>query len=179
MLGKDTLEYLLGHYQFDTVLDLGCGQGEQSEIFRVADKDVTALSLEKEYERAVVGDYNTTHFADKFDCIWCCHVLEHQDNVGLFLEKLFDDTADGGVLAITAPPFRTDLRYDLRDDHVSVWTRGLLLYNLVRAGWDCADAHVQKYGYNISVIVKKNPTQLNTQCLKDAIEHFPKGYDFL
>ena len=36
-----------------------------------------------------------------------------------------------------------------------MWNAGLLLYNLVLAGFDCKEAFVCSYGYNVTVIVKK------------------------
>ena len=39
--------------------------------------------------------------------------------------------------------------------HLTNWNAGILLYNLVLAGFDCSDANVLQYGYNITVIVKK------------------------
>lgn len=39
--------------------------------------------------------------------------------------------------------------------HVSIWNAGLILYRLILAGFDCSEASICRYGYNISVIVKK------------------------
>jgi hypothetical protein len=36
-------------------------------------------------------------------------VLEHQQNVGVFLAKCFDDLRDGGILAITVPPLKHEI----------------------------------------------------------------------
>jgi hypothetical protein len=38
--------------------------------------------------------------------------------------------------------------------------QGLLLYNLIIAGFDCSEASVKTYNYNCSVIVKKKPATL-------------------
>lgn len=170
LLGGEALDYLLEHYLFQTVLDLGCGPGAQSEILKLAGKTVTSISLEKKYEDAIVGDYQQMSFGKPFDCIWCCHVLEHQCNVGFFLEKLFKDTRVGGVLAITVPPLATDLR----DGHVSIWNPGLLLYNLILAGWDCSQAKIKQYGYNTSVIVERNKQKIEALSLDQAMQYFPE-----
>ena len=103
-------------------------------------------------------------FKDKiFDAIWCCHILEHSLNTNLFLEKINSILKEGGVLAITVPP----LKNEIVGGHLSLWNAGLLLYQLVIAGFDCKNAIVKKYGYNISVIVKKNEIDIKNKLVYD------------
>ena len=48
----------------------------------------------------IVDDFMTHDFGDeKFDCVWCSHVLEHQLNVQDFLTKLIGlvKTTYGGI----------------------------------------------------------------------------------
>ena len=80
-------------------------------------------------------------------------MLEHQPNPNIFLTKIFSLLRDGGVLAITVPPARNTMS----GGHLTNWNAGLLLYNLVLAGFDCSGASILKYGYNISLIVQKSP----------------------
>ena len=94
-------------------------------------------------------DYMRTH--GEYDGIWCCHVLEHQRNVGDFLEKIRDELVLDGLLAVTVPP----AKQNLVGGHVTLWNAGLLLYNLILAGFDCSEARVGTYGYNVSVLVRK------------------------
>lgn len=144
------LEKILG-MEFLTVLDLGSGEGLHAEILRKARKEVTTISLGK---ADIVGDFNTTELGT-YDCIWASHVLEHQRNVGLFLEKCFNCLNDNGILAITVPP----LKHGIVGGHLSLWNAGLLLYNLILAGFDCSAAAVKEYGYNISVVVRKKQAE--------------------
>ena len=44
--------------------------------------------------------------------------------------------------------------------HLSLWNAGLLLYNLILAGFDCRSAAVKTYDYNVSVIVRKKAAPL-------------------
>ena len=44
--------------------------------------------------------------------------------------------------------------------HVSLWNAGMLIYRLVLAGFDCRQAAVKTYGYNISVVVRKRVAHL-------------------
>lgn len=132
-------------FPFTTVLDVGAGDGKHSRILEEAGKTVTQLTYEE-------GDYNLLDLG-QFDCIWASHVLEHQVNPNLFLKKCFNDLNENGILAVTVPPTKPLTV----GGHVTLWTPGVLLYQLVRAGFDCSDASLKTYGYNISVIVKKRP----------------------
>jgi len=99
-------------------------------------------------------DYMDTQ--GEYDGIWCCHVLEHQRNAGLFLDKIRDELVDNGLLAVTVPP----AKHNLVGGHVTIWNAALLLYNLVLSGFDCSEARVGHYGYNISVLVRKKAVEL-------------------
>ena len=136
------------------LLDIGCGDGEHAKGFRKV-FDVTTLDLKPEAD--IIGDYLSVEIP-KMDCIWASHVLEHQRNPGLFLDKVFKDLRPGGLLAITVPP-RKD---EIVGGHVTLWNAGLLLYNLVLAGFDCSRASLYVQEYDISVLVKKKEASLPT-----------------
>lgn len=159
MRGKKALEYLIDNCTFTTVLDIGCGEGEHTKRFIEADKIVTAIDYGKsEYFchnknlNVIIDDFNQYPFNQKFDCVWASHILEHQLNVNMFLKKIFNILNDGGILAITVPP----AKLNVVGGHVSMWSAGLLIYNLVLAGFNCSEAIVGQYDYDISVIVKKS-----------------------
>lgn len=133
----------------ETVLDVGSGAGLHAEAMRLAGKTVTTNSLEPPAD--LIGDFLDLGETEKFDCIWAAHVLEHQPNPNLFLTKCFRLLRDDGVLAITVPPFKKEIV----GGHLTVWNGGLLLYNVILAGFDCGEARLKKYGYNISLIVRK------------------------
>jgi hypothetical protein len=129
------------------------------------------------------GFYEDIKFEEKYDGIWLAHVLEHILDVDRFLKKINNDAKEGGIVAITVPP----LKHDIVGGHVNLFNGGLLLYRMVLAGFDCSDAKVKRYGYNISVIVRvkkiKNLPPLNydngdIEILKD---YFPlkavQGFD--
>jgi len=131
-----------------TILDVGSGDGIHAKKFRESGKEVYTISLIPPAD--IIGDFLDIDLP-KFDCIWASHVLEHQRNVGLFLDKCFNTLKDDGLLAITVPP----LKHEIVGGHVTLWNAGLLLYNLILAGFDCSKAIVKQYGYNISVILRK------------------------
>ena len=153
--GSLALKKLLSDYCFDTVLDIGCGEGIHTNIFREYGKVVTSVDLNPGIQDAIKADYNTNVF-EPHDCIWCCHVLEHQLNVNLFLKKVHRELKEGGILAVSVPP----LKHAIVGGHVTLWNGGLLMYNLVLAGFDCSCISIKKYGYNISVILKKKTIEL-------------------
>ena len=88
-----TMDKLCRDYSFQTILDVGSGDGRHSRYFMERGKDVTAVDLGRSINYATgtacEGDYLEIDFGQQFDAIWCCHVLEHQRNPGLFLDKLF------------------------------------------------------------------------------------------
>ena len=100
-----------------------------------------------------VGDFNKLVLDRQFDVVWCSHVLEHQRNVGNFLERIYaavkDDT---GILAITVP---VHPRQRLLCGHITSWNAGLLCYNLVLAGFDCSKARALQTAYELGLIVRK------------------------
>lgn len=86
-----------------------------------------------------------------YDAIWCSHFLEHQENVGITLEKMFYLLKPNGLLSITVP----DKHDSLLGGHLTIWTLGLLYYNLIVAGFDCSAAIHAQYDKNISIILRK------------------------
>lgn len=83
--------------------------------------------------------------------IWCSHCLEHQLNPGEFLNKVFCDLEPGGLLALTVPPPKKEII----GGHVTAWNEAVLIHQLIMAGFDCRDAEVWRYGYNISALLRK------------------------
>lgn len=136
-----------------TALDIGSGDGWHAARLRSAGVSVTTISLQAGAD--IVGDYLKAD-CGRHDLVWASHVLEHQPNPGLFLRKCFSDLNDGGWLCVTVPP----MKGEIVGGHVTLWNAGLLLYNLILAGFDCREARVKTYGYNITVLVQKREAKL-------------------
>ena len=149
MRSDQAINILCRDYRPSTVLDVGSGNGHIAKLIRkgTGAKVYTTDILESDFR----GDFNTIKFDRTFECITAFHVLEHQLNVHSFLVKIFNLLEDDGIFVVSVPP----LKHKIVGGHVSLWNPGLLLYNLIVAGFDCSQARVGTYGYDCSVIVRK------------------------
>lgn len=181
---------LSGEYEFETVLDIGCGAGEHSDAFIKAGKKVTAIDYgdsvyfkeNKNKMNVIIADFNEYDFKDQqFDCVWCSHILEHQPNTETFLKKVISLTKDNGIIAITIP-FYSDI---VVGGHVNPMNIGVLMYNLVCCGLDCSQARIKAYGMNRSLIVRKkiitDMPALAHDCgdVQRLWKYFPKNIEVL
>lgn len=151
--GAHAIFKLLSAFQFESVLDIGAGAGEHKRLFQYFNKKTYSVDLVKSADYQ--SDFTNTHFDRKFDAIWCSHVLEHQRNVGLFLDKIYDVLDDDGVLAVVVPIHG---RETLISGHLTSWSIPLLCYNLILAGFDCSHASILST-YELALIVKKIPAR--------------------
>lgn len=154
MRGKAGLDFFLKHAS-GPVLDIGSGEGEQAGYLRA--HGVRVVTLDNKADADIQGDFQNAFLKEFYPAIHCCHVLEHQRNPGEFLDKIYRYLQDDGWLCITVPP----LKHEIVGGHVSLWNAGLLVYHLVLAGFDCADAYVRTEGYDVSVVVQKKPADLS------------------
>lgn len=185
LLAGCALETLLDHCAFSSVLDVGSGAGQHADIFQDHGKRVTTIDFgvsvyfkQKTSQRTdIIGDYYRYQFSEPFDCIWASHVLEHQPNPNLFLGKIHADLREGGWLAVTVPP----LKHPIVGGHLTLWNAGLLVYQLVFAGFNCRHAAIRTYGYNVSVIVRKHsiaelpPLHYDSGDIDRLADYFPAG----
>lgn len=80
-----------------------------------------------------------------------CERLEEQPNLEDYLVALREAVALDGPIALVVP----NVHHELVNDHVNLFTAGTLIYNLVRAGWNCRDAEVNFDKRFINVIVRR------------------------
>ncbi len=153
--GANALLGLLSSHNdhFSNVLDVGSGGGEHTRFLRFFGKDARSIDLHEDADYQ--GDFATYEFPKKFDAIFCSHVLEHQRNVGHFVEKLYDSLADDGILAISVPCHD---RQHLLGGHITNWNSGLLVYNLVLGGFDCRQASIYQH-LDVNLVVRKKPAR--------------------
>jgi len=144
------------------LLDIGGALGVHARYFRERHDNVQVDLLEpgrSAAEDAISHDFERFTPAAPYDFIWASHVLEHARNPGSFLDKIHRSLAEGGWLAVTVPP----LKHEITFAHKTLWKAGLLLVHLVDAGFDCRDARVATYGYNISVLARKTNAPVKAQ----------------
>jgi SAM-dependent methyltransferase len=141
-----------------TVLDVGSGGGQHAAAFVSDGAAVTCIdygtSIYAKNSSGASGaqvintDFSTWTPDAQYDLVWASHVLEHQRNVGMFIERLINCCAPDGHVAIVVPfPHRR-----LWGGHVTLWTPGLLAYNVAICGVDLRDA-VMRYGYRETWLV--------------------------
>lgn len=146
--GGEALERLLALPDVSEILDVGSGGGEFATLLREHGKTVETISLSPPADH--VCDFMAWDSPKRdYDALWVNHVLEHQPNPGAFLRACKKRLRTGGYLVVTVPPAKAQIV----GGHVTIWNAGLLLYQLILAGFDCRAARVGTYGYNISVIV--------------------------
>jgi len=120
--------------KFKTSLDIGSGGGVHSEIMNHAGLKVTQVDKYSD-----MADYQMDFMSWSkarqlnFDVVFCSHVIEHQRNVGLFLDRIFDVLSDDGVLIISAP--KEDR--NLIEGHLNSFIFPLFLQQMIHAGFDC------------------------------------------
>lgn len=154
------LTKLLEMSDVTTVLDVGSGAGHHAAVMCAAGREVFTNSLEAPAD--YIGDFMAMPEDRTFCAVWAAHVLEHQPNVNAFLTKCWRMLRPGGVLCVTVPPMKPEIV----GGHLTLWNAGLLLYNVILAGFDCRDAKVLRYGYNISLIVRRGDAPLELPALR-------------
>ena len=154
--GLSLVEYLLSKNKFKKkfkVFDIGGALGRHCQIMRAFGLSVDIIDkYEKEAE--LVGDFNEYDFKTKYDMIYCSHVIEHQRNQGLFLDKIFDLLNDEGDLVISGPKHPAER---FVEGHISTTILPVFLQLLIYAGFDCKEGKMMSFGgIENSFIVKKS-----------------------
>jgi hypothetical protein len=165
------LAKILTEYEFQSVLDIGAGWGAAARCFNFLGKDLHTVEMVADRSSGITtgGDYVQTPPLGPFDLVWASHVLEHQRNVGAFLDKVFTDTREGGLVAITIPSALSSMIIG----HPTIMTPLHLIYHLILAGFDCREARVKNYDWQFSVIVQKRANCIRPSNI--AATHYPQG----
>jgi 2-polyprenyl-3-methyl-5-hydroxy-6-metoxy-1,4-benzoquinol methylase len=153
------------HLKPATVLDVGSGGGDHARAFVEAGAQVLCVDFGTSiYARAGQrGSLEVTHVdfnrfvpARRFALVWASHVLEHQRNVGQFIEKLIECCADDGHICITLP----DPHRNLWGGHLTLWSPGLLAYNIVLCGVDLSASRLIRGTNEFSILFSPKRIQL-------------------
>ena len=134
-------------------LDIGSSHGNHTKLMR--DFGLKVDQIDK-YEKSaeINDDFNSYDFKKRYDVIFCSHVIEHQRNIGYFLDKIFDTLTDKGSLVISAPKHPAER---FVEGHLHSTIMPILLQNLIFAGFDCLNGKVLSMaGIENSFIIKKS-----------------------
>ena len=137
---------------YKKALDIGSGQGVHSKILTAAGLEVSKLDMYSDDVEYKV-DFIKHNFEEKFDVIFCSHVIEHQRNVGNFLDKIFDIMSDNAVLILTAPKHKAE---NLIEGHLNCFFTSYFCQHLIHAGFDMKKGkYLSCGGIENSAIVSK------------------------
>jgi len=157
---------LLKDFEFENVLDIGCGPKKHSRIFELNGKSVDTLDGCEKHKPKFLGNFSELADSipdESYDCIWFSHVLEHEVNVASFLTNVKKKLKEGGVLAVTVPP----LKEQIVGGHVNLYNLGLLVRVLVASGFDCSEGFGYSYEYDLSFIVRKKDIKWSDDIIKE------------
>lgn len=156
-----------GKKKFSNLLDIGGGSGHASIYLKDKyKKKIDLIELEnsyylnelkskKKFNKIIIGNFLKKKLK-KYDAILCSHVLEHQENIKLFVDKISSTLKEGGYLCIIVPPRKPFII----SGHLNLFNPGLLIYRLILSGLNCKKAQVIQYDYNICIILKKKSIKL-------------------
>ncbi len=192
-ISHEAMDAMLAVPGIKSVLDIGYGSGEQAREMASAGKRV--IGVDPNGKEGLGDSFNggsvvlvqldylapETTFAEEFDAVWCSHVLEHVDNPQELLRKAYKDLKVGGLMVLTVPP----AQHAAVGGHFSLWNAGMLLYHLVRAGFDCSEARIKQYGYNLTIMVRRGQTDASESVptlpnypIEQLKEFLPDGLDW-
>jgi len=138
--------------EYKTALDIGSGDGVHTAIMRQCGLEVFQVDKYSDSAEYKV-DFIKHCFDQKFDIIFCSHVIEHQRNVGAFLDKIFDILSDDGLLLISAPKHPAE---NLIEGHLNCFFSTYFIQHLVHAGFDCREGkYLSCAGVENAAIVPK------------------------
>ena len=164
----------------DTLLDIGCGPGIQGRIFQDYGLSVTGITMADEGDyngkclsNVVVTDLMSYYPKEKKDIVWCSHMLEHFSDVNLALKKIRDDfIKPNGILSITVPA----REHTVLLNHIHYFDAGRILRYLLFAGFDCREAEILEYGYNLSIIIPRCNLLPENLRFENEASHEPGDY---
>ena len=98
--------------------------------------------------------FHLRNFKNKYDVIFCNHIIQYQRNTGLFLDKLFDILKKEGKLIISGPKESSEM---LLEGQIFSCILPVFIQNLIYAGFDCRNGKILSIGsFENSLIIKKD-----------------------
>ena len=98
--------------------------------------------------------FHLKNFKNKYDVIFCNHIIQYQRNTGFFLDKLFDILKKEGTLIISGPKQSSEV---LLEGQVFSCILPVFIQNLIYSGFDCKNGKILSIGsFENSLIVSKD-----------------------
>ncbi len=167
---------------FETIVDVGCGCGYDSQWLVGKGKQVTALTsnvtpAQVAFARAngfdmVNMDMNALEFQDEsLDAVLCKHSLEHSFSPIGALYEFFRVLKPGGFLFIVVPPHHAEI---IESGHFTQgWCIGQLAYLLAVTGFDTADGAFRARPENVEAVVRRAENMPVGRGLYDLKDRMP------
>ena len=129
--------------KYKNCLDIGSGAGLHSKIF--TDIGLKTTQIDKYSSTSnIKDDFMDYCFNDTFDIIYCSHVIEHQRNIGSFLDKIFDLLTVDGKLLIAVPKHDANV---MIEGHINSFLTPLFIQQLIYAGFDLKNGKYLSCGF--------------------------------
>ena len=176
----ECFQRFVNRFEFQTVLDVGCGMMPYKKIFK--DKKYLGMDMRK----ADYPDYVSFNFMsetetwptdEKYDAVVSAHVVEHIQDTKRFIDKMVSLTAPGGKICIIWPKPKPNIV----GGHVHVFNIGMMYYNIILTGQDCSKWQHWSQGYSQVVMGEVSPvdlTPLKLEYDKGDIEKLAKYFPF-
>ena len=152
--------------RFQSILDIGMGDGTASLHFAKNGKDVTGIGVSMESYNPILNstekinihecdmnEFNKNYPSKKFDAIWASHVIEHTFNTGEFIEQCWGHLNDDGWLLLLTP-INTNLV--VGGHYMTGWNIGQIIYILAHFGFDTKNGNYLKYKASNVAFVQKS-----------------------
>ncbi|MFZ4854805.1 MAG: class I SAM-dependent methyltransferase [Desulfuromonadaceae bacterium] len=165
-LGADQVLKQVPLNRFNSILDVGMGDGTASLYFAQNNKKVTGIGVSMSSyapppdikEKIEIHEYFMDDFCKsfperKFDAIWASHVIEHTFNPGIFLEQCWDHLNSDGWLFLLTP---LNSNFVAGGHYITGWNIGQIVYMLAHFGFDTRNGNYIKYGLSNVAFVQKN-----------------------
>ena len=167
--------------RFNSILDIGMGDGTASLHFANNGKRVAGIGVSMgiykppvdikdkiEIHECFMDEFDKQFINKKFDAIWACHVIEHNFNIGQFLEQCWNHLNENGWLFLLTP---LNSNLVAGGHYITGWNIGQIIYILSHFGFDTKNGHYLKYaGSNVAFVQKKTE-------LKEKLKQIKLRYD--